>query len=100
MLERFLRNVPLWTNFLKDVTGCGPAMAGVILSEIDIHKAEYPSSIHAYAGLDVASDGRGRSKRKEHLTEQSYLDSEGNEKTKMGITFNPFLQNKTDGCIR
>tara|TARA_B100000676_G_scaffold245923_1_gene248546 strand:+ start:1413 stop:2285 length:873 start_codon:yes stop_codon:yes gene_type:complete len=99
MLERFLRNVPLWTNFLKDVTGCGPAMAGVILSEIDIHKAEYPSSIHAYAGLDVASDGRGRSKRKEHLTEQSYLDSEGNEKTKMGITFNPFLKTKLMGVL-
>lgn len=50
-----LEHLPIWTKFLKDVRGIGPAMAGVIVSEIDIHKARHPSSLWAYAGLDVAS---------------------------------------------
>jgi hypothetical protein len=52
-------------------------MAGVILSEIDITKAEYPSSLHKYAGLDVAGDGQGRSRKKEHLEESDYIDKDG-----------------------
>ncbi|HXQ37160.1 MAG TPA: transposase, partial [Anaerolineales bacterium] len=50
-----LETVPIYTEFLEKVPGIGPAMAGVIVSEIDIHKAEYPSSICAYAGLDVVA---------------------------------------------
>ncbi|SVC92900.1 uncharacterized protein METZ01_LOCUS345754, partial [marine metagenome] len=93
-LERGLREYPIYTEFLTDVCGVGPAMAGVILSEIDIHKAEYPSSIHAYAGLDVAGDGQGRSRKKEHLVEVTYINKDGEEATRVGITFNPFLKTK------
>lgn len=102
-LEKVLRDYPIYTEFLEKVKGVGPAMAGVILSEFDIHKAEYPSSLHVYAGLDVVKiyddDGNvvseeGRSKRKEHLVERPYIDKNGEEKTKMGITFNPFLKTK------
>ena len=44
-------------------------MAGVLISEFDIHRARYPSSMWKYAGLDVARDGRGRSRKAEHLVE-------------------------------
>jgi len=98
-LERGLREYPIYTEFLKGVCGIGPAMAGVILSEIDIHKAEYPSSIHAYAGLDVASDGQGRSRKKEHLVEVTYINKDGEEATRVGITFNPFLKTKLIGVL-
>lgn len=93
-LKTVLRDHPIWNTFLEDVKGCGPAMAGVIISEIDIHKAEYPSSIWSYAGLDVARDGRGRSRRKEHLVERNYTDKDGNPAKRVGITFNPFLKTK------
>lgn len=74
-------------------------MSGVIISEIDISKCKYASSLWMYSGLDVASDGAGRSKKKEHLVEFSYIDREGKEQTKLGITFNPFLKTKLVGVL-
>ena len=90
---------PLYDQFLKDVRGVGPAMSAVIISEIDIHKAKYISCIYRYAGLDVAEDGRGRGRYKEHLREYEYTDKKGEIKTKKGITFNPFLQEKLLGVL-
>lgn len=54
-LGQILREYPVFSKFLDDVNGVGPAMAGVIVSEIDISKARYPSSLWAYAGLDSVS---------------------------------------------
>jgi len=93
-----VRGFDIYRNFLEDVIGVGPTMAAVIISGFDIHKAEYPSSLWAYAGLDVVK-GAGRSRRKEHLVEQTYIDAEGNEQTKMGISFNPFLKTKLIGVL-
>ena len=97
-LEKLLDDFPIYTEFLKDIRGVGPAMAGIIISEIDITKAEYPSSIHKYAGLDVVK-GEGRSHKKHHLEESTYIDKEGKEQKKMGITFNPFLKTKLIGVL-
>jgi len=98
-LGNILKGYPIYNEFLVGVIGVGPAMAGVMLSEIDITKAEYPSSLHKYAGLDVASDGQGRSRKKEHLEESEYIDKEGEVQTKKGITFNPFLKTKLVGVL-
>jgi len=98
-LGNSLKDYPIYTQFLDGVKGIGPAMAGVIISEIDITKAEYPSSLHKYAGLDVASDGQGRSRRKEHLEDSEYKDKDGKMQTKKGITFNPFLKTKLVGVL-
>ena len=54
-LGAVLDDYPIWTEFLQKVDGIGPAIAGVLISEIDIEKAEYPSSLAAYAGLDVVT---------------------------------------------
>lgn len=94
-----LDDFPIFTEFLLGVKGVGPAMAGVIISEIDIHKARYPSSLWKYAGLDVASDGRGRSRRKEHLVDAEYQDRDGKTQTRKSITFNPFLKTKMVGVL-
>tara|TARA_R110002073_G_scaffold70989_3_gene174797 strand:- start:653 stop:1519 length:867 start_codon:yes stop_codon:yes gene_type:complete len=98
-LGNILKGYPIYNEFLLGVAGVGPAMAGVMLSEIDITKAEYPSSLHKYAGLDVASDGQGRSRKKEHLEDSEYVDAEGEVKVKKGITFNPFLKTKLVGVL-
>lgn len=98
-LKNVLKDYPIYTEFLEGVKGVGPAMAGVIISEIDIHKAKYPSSLWAYAGLDVARDGQGRSRRKEHLTEYEYTNKAGEPATRVGITFNPFLKTKLVGVL-
>lgn len=98
-LGKILLDYPVYTQFLQGVKGVGPAMAGVIISEIDITKAKYPSSLWAYCGLDVAGDGKGRSRRKEHLVESDYIDKEGEPAKKMGISFNPFLKTKLIGVL-
>ena len=99
---------PIWTHFLEGVRGVGPAMAGVIISEIDIHKAEYPSSLWAYAGLDVVQvtdentgeiRGEGRSRRAAHLIDLEYLDKDGNTATRKSITYNPWLKTKLMGVL-
>lgn len=99
LLKKSLDAFPIWTEWLTDVCGVGPAMAGVIISEIDIAAAKYASSIWAYAGLDVAADGAGRSRRKEHLVEREYKDKKGETQTRVGITFNPFLKTKLVGVL-
>jgi hypothetical protein len=98
-LGEILRDYPIFTTFLDKVRGIGPAMAGVIISEIDIHKAKYPSSLWAYAGLDVAPDGQGRSRKKEHLVERDYVNKDGEQAKRVGITFNPFLKTKLTGVL-
>lgn len=98
-IKMLLKEVPIYTEFLKDVKGIGPAMAGVIITEFDIHKAEYPSSFWRYAGLDVAEDGRARSRRKEHLIDYEYTTKDGEIKARKGITFNPFLKTKLVGVL-
>jgi hypothetical protein len=92
--ESILKNYPIYSDFLVNVRGCGPAMSGVIISEFDIHKARYPSSLWAYCGLDCAPDGKARSKRKEHLVDIPYINKDGEEGVKKGITYNPWLKSK------
>lgn len=98
-LGKILPDFPIYTQFLDTVPGIGPAIAGVIISEINIHRAKYPSSLWMYAGLAVESDGRGTSKRTEHLHDVTYTDKEGKEATRKGILFNPFLKTKLMGVL-
>ena len=98
-LGSMLSEYPIYTQYLKDVKGIGPAMAGVLISEIDIERCKYPSSLWKYAGLDVAKDGQGRSKKKEHLVTTNYVNKEGKDAIKLGITFNPWLKTKLVGVL-
>jgi hypothetical protein len=103
-LESVLEEFPIYEEFLKGIRGCGPAMSAVVIAEIDITKARYPSSLWAYAGLDVVvqndnSESRGRSRRKEHLREIDYTDKDGKPAKRVGITFNPFLKTKLTGVL-
>lgn len=52
LILKELEKFPIYTKFLKDIKGIGPAMAGVIISEINIHKATTVSKIWQYAGLN------------------------------------------------
>lgn len=98
-LGNILKEYPIYAEFLAGVRGIGPAMAGVIVSEIDIHAARYPSSLWMYAGLDCGPDGRGRSRRAEHLVELQYVAKSGEESVRKSITFNPFLKTKLVGVL-
>lgn len=99
-LEKFLTGIPIWDTYLSGVVGVGPAMGGVLITEFDIEKAKYPSSLWRYAGLDVSNeDGLGRSRREPHLIEHKYIDKNGEEKTRVGLSYNPFLKTKLTGVL-
>ncbi len=106
-MEQAVNQFPLWKEFLVDIKGIGRAIAGVILSELDPHKAPYPSSFWAFAGLDVVTDpnrahkpdGQGRSRRKEHQITVQYTNKKGKEAERESITFNPFLKTKLIGVL-
>ena len=98
-LTSVLEDFAVYVEFLEPIKGIGPAMAGVIISEIDITKARHPSSLWKYAGLDVAENGAGRSRKAEHLVEREYTDKDGKPATRKSITFNPFLKTKLVGVL-
>jgi hypothetical protein len=89
-----LETIPIYAQYLKHQKGVGPAMAGAIISTLDPHKARYVSSFWKYAGLDLGPDGRGRSRRAEHLIDREYTDKNGNIATRKSVTYNPWLKTK------
>lgn len=93
-ITKALKGIPIYDEFLSQVNGCGPLSSAVIISEIDIGKAKYASSLWRLAGYDVAKDGQGRSRRKEHLEEVSYTDRQGDTVQRKSLTFNPMLKTK------
>lgn len=95
----WLDRVPVYVNFLKPIKGIGNTLGAVLLAYFDIHKAKYASSLWAYVGLDVAPDGKGRSSRKEHLIDVEYVDKDGKNAVKKGITHNRFLKSKLIGVM-
>lgn len=97
-LENVLKHIPIYTDYLADQVGVGPAMAGVLIAYLDPAKATYISSFWKYSGLDVAN-GQGRSRRAEHLVEREYKNREGKTATRLGVTFNPFLKTKLTGVL-
>lgn len=99
VIGKVVEQHPMWDAFLKDVKGCGALMSAVILTEFDIEKASRISCFWKYAGLDVAEDGRGRGRYKEHLIDVNYINKNGEEDTKKSITFNPFLKTKLCGVL-
>lgn len=99
IIANAVKDQPLWVNYIRDVRGAGPAIAAILISEIDITLCRYPSTMWAYAGLDVASDGRGRGRYKEHQVQREYTTKDGEKEVRNSITFNPFLKTKLLGVL-
>lgn len=99
MLERLLERFAIWNMYLRQQRGVGPAMGAILVVWFDPAKAYYPSSYWRFAGLDVGPDGRGRSRRREHLIERTYVDRNGETKTKWSTTYNPFVKTKVVGVM-
>ena len=98
-LETVLELIPIYTEYLRDQIGIGPAMASVLISYFDPHKAERISDFWAYAGLDVAPDGRGRSRRAEHLIDREYKKRDGTMGIRKSVTYNPWLKSRLLGAL-
>lgn len=77
-LKKEVQKYPLWEVFLSHVKGCGPDMTAVIISEIDIHKAEAVSNIWSFAGLAPGKDKKKKGEK---------------------CPFNQFLKAKLEGVL-
>ena len=53
LVDREVKNHPMWDAFFQDVVGCGPLMSAVCLSRLDPYKARHRSGFWKYSGLDV-----------------------------------------------
>lgn len=98
-LAQALEPFPIWTGYMQQVRGVGPAMAAVIIAYLDPHRARHVSGFWMIAGLDVAADGAARSRRPEHLREYRYRSKSGQMKTRVGITFEAMLKTKLVGVL-
>ena len=105
----------IWNEWLVDVHGCGIKMAAVIISEINVHKANSMAALEKYCGVDVVLKrddngefildndgnviGEGRSRKARHLVDKVYTDCENTAIHTKGISFNPFLKTKMVGVL-
>ena len=56
VLDKIVKQHPMWDRFFSDIRGVGPLMAGMCLAYFDPYKARHVSSFFKYAGLDVVQD--------------------------------------------
>lgn len=108
-IGKVLEDIPIFQSFLKEVDGVGPAIAGIIISEIDIHKAEYPSSLWAYAGLDAVTVGVYMDENNKEFTvapyqiDAYYLENDVNKPMLMHgryeVTFKSVGRSRKDFCL-
>lgn len=101
-LNNIMSGHPLYEAIIADKNqwvGIGPMIIGLLISELDLSKPPNPTGLWKYCGLDVAPDGRGRSKRKEHLVEWEYTDKEGKKQKRLGVTYKPLIKSKLMGVL-
>jgi len=94
-----LKKIPIYTEYLADVRGIGPALAAVLITYLDPAKARHVSSFWKYCGLDVGPDGAGRSRRAAHLVDREYINKNGEAATRLSTTYNPWLKMKLLGAM-
>jgi hypothetical protein len=82
-VRRYLKGVPIYESWLKHQKGCGPTMAGVIVSEIDVSRCDTMSALWAYAGLVVSTE-TGKAVRRQKGVKSNW---------------NPFLKTKLVGVL-
>jgi hypothetical protein len=101
-IEKMVKSDPLWDAFFDGVKGCGPLMAGVILTEFDIHKATTVSKMWQFSGLNPGLV-RGKKRVKDgdgFRNEESDTMVRGDRRTPGFVSpFNGFLRTKLAGVL-
>lgn len=98
VIGKLISDHPLF-EYIKTIHGCDEATTAILLSEIEISKSKYISSLYLLSGLDCGPDNKARNRSAAHLIDRTYIDKDGKEKTKKSITYNPFLHDKILGTI-
>lgn len=56
VLDKYVKQHPLYDAFFKDVKGCGTLMSAMCIAYLDPRKADHVSSFFKYCGLDTVQD--------------------------------------------
>ena len=98
-IKEVVESTDEWKLFLKDVKGVGPALAAVLISEIDITKANTVSAIWQYAGLNPQKTVYGRVKKEGKVVTTDTL-IRGDKLVKGYLApYNQFLKSKLMGVL-
>lgn len=73
-IRDLLKAYEIW-EWLEEIKGVGPTIAGVIISEIDIHKADTVSALWRFCGLDVIDGHAPRPVKGQKHTYNGFLRS-------------------------
>ena len=99
-IKKIIHEHPLWKEYLKDIKGCGELMAGVIISEFDIYKADTVSKMCAYAGLSPGlTKGRKWNKNKTKMIITDELIRQDKKTIGFLCPFNQWLRSKLIGVL-
>lgn len=73
-INKELKTVPVWTEYLQGVRGIGPALAGIIISElIDIERFETISKLWSYCGFGLYGGEIQKRKKGEKANWNNFL---------------------------
>lgn len=56
VLDKFVKQHPMWERFFEPIKGCGTLMSAVCLAYLDPYKARHVSSFFRYCGVDTVQD--------------------------------------------
>ena len=56
VLDKHVKEHPMWKEFFEPIKGCGTLMSAVCLAYLDPYKARHVSSFYRYCGLDTVQD--------------------------------------------
>lgn len=56
VLDRYVKDHPLWDAFFANIKGCGTLMSAVCIAYLDPYKARHVSCFFRYCGLDTVQD--------------------------------------------
>jgi hypothetical protein len=97
-LKKTVEQTEIWRTFLKDVKGCGTLMAAVLISEIDVTKANTVSAVWQFAGLNSGMVF-GRKKDGDSVVVTEELIRGDKMKSGYLAPYNPFLKTKLLGVL-
>lgn len=93
-VEKLLKNVPIWQEFLKQVNGVGPCLAGSLIAGIvDIGRFRYVSSLWKYCGMHVVNGHAPQKTRGQKIDWNPFLRMTC---YKIGESF---VKQKADNCL-
>lgn len=106
-LEKLLKGIPIWDEYLSKIDGVGAAAASVMISEINIFITKYVSSLWAYCGLDTVRVGVYKDAEGKDVTlamtelrcvdpdTESYVTAKGN----IPVTITDVGRSKKEWCL-